>query len=245
MKKDRKERIAVVAGVRSPFIKAGGDLSKSSADNLGTHVLKELLKEEWIDKSKIDEVIIGNVAQPAHAANIARVIALNAGLNKEIPDFNVHRYCASGMESVSSAAYKLRCNDAKLIIAGGTESMSNIPFLFTPELKYILESLSKAKTIKQKLKIIKHIKLKYLKPIIGLIQGLTDPTCNMIMGITAENIVREFKITREEQDRYSLESHQKAIKGEANRKEEICPIPTLPNYSKILTKDDGPRKEQT
>lgn len=241
----KKNRIAVVSGIRTPFAKGDGPLKNIQADDLGALALKALMNESDSNKNEIDEIIIGNVAQPANSANIARVIALKAGFNKSIPAYTVHRNCASGMESISSAAYKLLNGDENKIIAGGTESMSNIPFLFKPKMKKFFEELFKAKTISQKLNCLRKFKLSNLMPIIGLVEGLTDPTCNLIMGLTAENIVNEFKISREEQDKYALESHQKAIKSRELLKEEISPIPIMPDYKSILDQDHGPREEQT
>eukprot|EP01047_Picozoa_sp_COSAG01_P002045 COSAG01_NODE_52_length_31456_cov_125.226648_3_plen_432_part_00 len=245
MTKEKKERIAVISGIRTPFSKGDGPLKQNQADDLGIFAIKALLNEINLDPKKIDEIIIGNVAQPANAANIARVIALKAGLSESIPAYTVHRNCASGMESVSSAALKLRQNEATYIIAGGTESMSNIPFLYSQKMKSFFEGMFKAKKLSQKLQQLATFKLSNLKPVIGLIEGLTDPTCNLIMGLTAENLVREFKISREEQDRYALNSHQKAIKAQNKIAEEIIPVPILPEYKNMLNHDYGPRGEQT
>ena len=242
--KNKNERIAVIDGLRTPFIKAGTDIKELGADDLGTIALKELLKRMPIKNDEIDEVIIGNVAQPAHAANISRVIALNAGLKQEIPAFTVHRNCASGMESVSSAAYKLFADECQFIIAGGTESMSNIPFLFSDKMKQIFEELMKAKTPLKKIQKLLSIRLKYLKPELAVVKGLTDPTCNLIMGLTAENIVNQFKITRIEQDEYALKSHQKAINNISKLNEEIIPI-IHPHLNKIISRDNGPIENQS
>lgn len=241
-----KERIAIVCGKRSPFSKAGSVLSKMSADDLAAKVLRKLMLSSPVKGKDIDEVIVGNVAQPSNAANIARVIALKAGIPESVPAYSVQRNCASGMQSISTAINKLLSDQADTIIAGGAESMSNIPFLYRPEMKTFFENLSKARTITQKLKVLSSFKLKHLAPIIGLVDGLTDPVCGQIMGTTAENLAKEFKILRHEQDEYALNSHLKAIvaqqKGVFN--DEIVPIEVFPTFDTVLESDIGPRDDQ-
>ena len=127
-----KERIAIIAGFRSPMGKAGGSLKNLTAHDLGARIVKEVLIRSKVDPKQIDEVIIGNVAQPGEAANIARVIALKAGIPESVPAFTVHRNCASGMEAMTSAASKILNGEAEIILAGGVESMSNIPLMFQP-----------------------------------------------------------------------------------------------------------------
>ena len=122
-------RVAILDGIRTPFCKAGGVFASVQADDLATGVIKQLLLRTGVDGQEIDEVIIGNVAQPAHAANIARVIALKAGLPTSTPCHTVHRNCASGMQSITAGAAEILAGRADLVLAGGTESMSNVPLL--------------------------------------------------------------------------------------------------------------------
>lgn len=243
-----KERIAIVSGFRSPMGKAGGSLKNLSAHDLGSRILKEVLIRSKIDPQKIDEVIIGNVAQPAEAANIARVIALKAGIPQNVPAFTVHRNCASGMEAMTTASSKILNGEAEIILAGGVESMSNIPLMFGKKMTALFANLMKAKTLGQKLSAILTFRPSFLAPTVGLIQGLTDPISGLIMGCTAENVAKDFKITREEQDKFSLRSHQKAEAAMAKGifKEEI--IPVFNNDEKnslMIEEDEGVRKGQT
>jgi hypothetical protein len=140
-----KERIAIISGFRSPMGKAGGVLKNLTAHDLGARILKEVVIRSKIDPNTIDEVIIGNVAQPAEAANIARVIALKAGLSEKIPAFTVHRNCASGMEAITVGATKILNGDAEIIVAGGVESMSNIPLFFNKKMTAFFEKLFSAR----------------------------------------------------------------------------------------------------
>jgi acetyl-CoA C-acetyltransferase/acetyl-CoA acyltransferase len=242
-----KERIAIVDGVRTPLAKVGTSLKKVTASELGRIAVQGLLKKTEIDPKLIEELIFGNVAQPADSANIARVIALKAGLDIKTPAYTVHRNCASGMEAISSAAVKIAAGEGQIYIAGGTENMTQIPLLFNAAMTRFFENLFKAKTPIQKLKVLFSFRLSHLKPVIGVEQGLTDPVCGLIMGLTAENIAKEFHVTREEQDEYALESHRRA--SAAAKKgiflEETVPVILPPDYKQVLTADVGPRDNQT
>lgn len=242
-----RERIAIVDGIRTPIAKAGGKFKKIQAENLGAHVVQELALRVGLEYDRYDEIIIGNVSQPAHAANVARVIALKAGFSERIPAHTVHRNCASGMESITSATDKLWAGSGEIFIAGGVESMSNIPLLFSPAMTTVFEGLFKARTIGEKLRNLGHFRPKFLKPIVGLMQGLTDPTNGLIMGSTAEILAQDFGISREEQDRFAAKSHNLA---EAAQKagifaQEITPVIYDPAGAKVMSDDDGIRYGQT
>ena len=239
-----KERIAIIDGLRSPVAKANGKLNDVSADTLGAIITKELVLRNNLKYEQFDEVIIGNVAQPANSANIARVMAIKAGFPQSTPAYTVHRNCASGMQSISSAIEKINSNQGDLYLVGGMESMSNIPLLYSDELRNLITKFTYARSLGEKLKLLATFRPSFLKPTVGLIAGLTDPISGKIMGITAENLANEFKISREEQDLYALNSHLKAQKAiESGRlKDEIHPIMTK-NAS--IIDDDGIRFNQT
>jgi acetyl-CoA acetyltransferase family protein len=243
----KKERIAIVEGIRTPMGKAGGIMKNIQADELGALTLKEILMRLTFEKDLIDEVIIGNVSQPPHAANIAKVISTYAGIPLSTPAFTVHRNCASGMQAVSSAAVRIRAGEGKIYIAGGVESMSNIPLLFNSKMTAMFEKLMKAKSLKERLSIFASFRPSFLSPIIGLVSGLTDPNCGLIMGATAENIAKDFAISREEQDQFAAQSHNKA--ENATKKgifaEEILPICTNKELGTISIQDEGIREDQT
>lgn len=241
-----KERLAIIDGKRTPFAKAGTQLKSIPADHLGVYPMQAVMTSSGLSYSDVDEVIIGNVAQPSNAANIARVLALRAGFPIQTPAFTVHRNCASGMQSISSAAAKIMSGEAEIILAGGTESMSNIPLMFNKRMTAFFEKLMKAKTTMQKLGVLKTFRPGFLKPVMGVVDGLTDPTCGLIMGLTAENLAKEFGIDRNEQDSFALQSHQRAVKAmeEGFFDGEICPIPAGKSFE-MMTTDSGPRKDQS
>ena len=242
-----KERMAIIEGVRSPIAKAGGKFKNLQAETLGARVVQEAVLRSGLCYSDYDEVIIGNVSQPTHAANVARVISLKAGFSDETIAYTVHRNCASGMESITSATEKILAGSGKVYLCGGVESMSNVPLLFGTQMKHFLEALSRSRTLTQKLQTIQHFRPGYLKPVIGLMQGLRDPVSGLMMGSTAEILAQDFGISREEQDSFALESHQKASRAQQKGifAEEIVPIVYDISHAKIMHDDDGIRHEQS
>lgn len=239
-----KNRVAIVSGLRSPFCKAGGVFRNISADDLAAFVASELVARASFEPSLIDEVIIGNVIQPPTSSNIARVIAGKAGLPDSIPAYTVGRNCASGMEAVASASNKILLDQAEIILAGGVESMSNFPILFSDKMRDFLVRMNRSKTFWDKLRNFFTFRPDLLKP---EIPGLDDPLCGLSMGQTAEKIIREFKVSRLEQDQFALESQLRAAAATKKLRfqEEIVPIPLMPDFKKVQQLDDGIRNDQT
>jgi len=238
-------RVAIVSGIRTPFAKAGAELASLSAVDLGVIAAQEAIARAELDPKDIDHVIIGNVAQPPNAANISRVISLFAGVPKSVPAFTVQRNCASGMEAISLGAIQVATGQAEVCLVGGTESMSNIPILFQDSFKNAFFSFAFAKSLPQKLAALGKIKLKNLKPVIGVEEGLRDPVSGLNMGQTAENLARDWKITREEQDQFALLSHQRAVAARDKLRNEMIPISVPPSFKKPVQMDLGPRDSQT
>jgi acetyl-CoA acetyltransferase family protein len=236
-------RLAIIDGIRTPFSKAGTELKSLPAQDLGRIVVSELLERTGVDPHKISQVIFGCVAQPAEAANVARVIALNAGIPQEVPAYTVHRNCASGFESITSAYEKMVAGQGDAFIVGGTESMSNIPLLFSTAAADKFAALARAKSFPKKLGAMLAFRPGDFKPRIGVMMGLTDPVCGLNMGETAEVLYRDYGIPRTRQDAFALESHQKTVKARAKLAEEICTV-YLPN-GKFVDKDNGVRENQT
>jgi acetyl-CoA C-acetyltransferase/acetyl-CoA acyltransferase len=221
----------------------GTDLARLGADELGRIVVNALLTRTGLDPALIDEVIFGCVGQPAEAANVARVIALRAGIPQHVPALTVHRNCASGCEAFTQAHEKMLAGRGSIFIVGGAESMSQVPLLYTPQAAAKFARLGRAKTFHQKLGAMLAFRPKDFSPRIGLQLGLTDPVCGMNMGETAELLAREFGATRQMQDTFALESHQRAVAAQDRLAEEICPSYLAQNA--IVTRDNGPRPGQT
>lgn len=237
----------VVDGVRSPFAKSGSALKDMKAVMLGVHVLRDLLYKINLNPKNIDEIVIGNTGSPEDAANISRVVALESGIPKDKPAYTVHRNCASAMEAVTQGYMKIKAGLADTVVVGGTESMTNMPLIYSKPMTDLFGSLMTAKTVPQKLQALSKFRPGFLKPVVAIVEGLTDAVCGLNMGQTAELLAREGNISREEQDRFALRSHELAVKAtESGRfKQEISPIALPPKYDKFLNEDVGPRKGQT
>ena len=234
----------ILAGIRTPFAKAGGPFRRLPSYELGRLAAAEVIARSDLDPGRIDEVILGHCAMPAEAANSARVVALRAGVPESVTAVTVHRNCASGMEAVASACHRLADGDARLVLAGGMESMSLIPLQYRFEYSEFLEGLLRAKTPLAKLGAIARFRPGMLTPRIALAEGLTDPVCGLNMGQTAENLAREFHISRERQDEFALRSHQRVIAARDRLREEIVPVYVPPKYEPVRD-DVGPRENQT
>ncbi|MCW1883426.1 thiolase family protein [Luteolibacter flavescens] len=232
----------IIAGIRTPFIRSGTDFDALTADDLGRHACTSLLLRTGIDPALIDEVIFGCVAQPAEAANLARVIALRSGIPEKTPAMTVHRNCASGMEAITTAHQRLATGQGELFLVGGAESMSRIPFFYPHGTVAKFAALSKAKETGEKITAIADFRPKDFKPRIGLQLGLTDPVSGEIMGDTAETLAREFHLTRDLQDAFAASSHRKALGASDHLLDEIAPV-HLPG--KAVTRDNGVRTDST
>ncbi len=239
--------VVVVGGVRTPFVKAGTDLRGVGAASLGRIVVREAIERAEIDPEAIDEVIVGNVANPPEAANVGRVIALEAKVPRRVPAFTVSRNCASGLECVVEGAYRIRAGDADLVVAAAVESMSNIPLLWGAEGQEAWTRLARAKGLLSRAVATASFRPRHFKPVIGLALGLTDPVSGLNMGQTAEVLAREFDVPREEQDAFALRSHVKAAAAwsEGRMAQEVMPVPVPPRYETSADRDNGIRASQT
>jgi len=235
----------VIAGARTPFAKAGVDLAKVPPQELGRAAARECLDRSGLDPAVVEEVIFGCAGQPSDAANIARVVALNAGVPKSVPASTVHRNCASALESLTTAMDRAAAGRSKVILAGGTESMSSFPLSFPRSYADKLGRLAGAKTLTARLGVMASFRLKDFKPRISLMEGLTDPFTGLSMGQTAEKLAREWNITRQDQDAFALDSHRKACAARERLASEICPVGVPPKFEKVLDRDTGPRDTQS
>lgn len=239
--------VYLVEGKRTPQAKAGTSLKNVAAPYLGHYLVRSILDQTGIPKDQIDEVIVGNTGNPPKFPNVGRVIALEAGLDKKTSGYTVHRNCASGMEALAQGFVKIAAGRSDVIFAGGVESMSAMPLLYSEEMTEFFIELMKAKTPQAKLKVFSSFRLPHLSPVIAIEQGLTDPFCGLNMGQTAEMLAREFNITREEQDDFANESHRKANMAQAEGKflDEILPIIGGKKLNQLIADDNGPRKDSS
>ncbi len=220
--------VAIVAGVRTPIGNFGGALKDVPAQKLGELVVREVMNRAQLDPSLVEDVIMGCVGQPSDAYNIARVIGLMAGLPIKTPGYSVQRNCASGLQPFANAFQNIQSEDADIQVIGGVENMSLAP--------YISRDMRWGK------------RLRHAEFIDSIWEGLTDAFCGQLMGRTAETLAEEFGISREEQDRFAVDSHRKAFRAlrEGRFKDETLTM-TIPKTvagrpvaPTVLTEDEGP-----
>ncbi|HHV71606.1 MAG TPA: acetyl-CoA C-acetyltransferase [Clostridia bacterium] len=223
-------REVVIAGaVRTPIGNFGGSLSSLSAVHLGSVVIKEALKRAKVKPEQVDEVIFGCVLQAGLGQNVARQCMIHAGIPIEVPAMTINKVCGSGLRTVSMAAQFIKAGDADIIVAGGTESMSNSPYL-VPGARWG-QRMGDGKFIDSMIK-----------------DGLWDAFNQYHMGITAENVAERFQVSREEQDRFAERSQARAIKAreEGWFKEEIIPVEIKTKEGiKLVDRDEFPRPNVT
>ncbi len=244
MKNNLQRAVYIVDGARTPFLKFRGKPGAFSAADLAVNAGRELLARQPFAPTDLGEVIIGCVIPSAAEANVARVIALRLGCGKAMPAFTVQRNCGSGMQAMDSAVKDIASGRYDLVLAGGTESMSQAPVLFSSSMVNWLANLSLAKGFGAKLKQFVKFKPRFLTPVSSVLQGLTDPTVNLNMGQTAEILAYRFKITREQMDAFSMESHRRVAAAEDNHQfPEI--IPSFDYKGGSYVADDGVRRDST
>jgi acetyl-CoA C-acetyltransferase/acetyl-CoA acyltransferase len=238
--------IAIVEGVRTPFAKAFGSLAAVPAHELGVVVTRALLERAQLRPEDVDQVVFGNAAIPPEAPNIARVIALLAGIPQDRTAHTVHRNCASGMEAITTAAQLVQLGEAETVLAGGVESMSQIPLLYSRQATAQFLKLSRAKGWWGKLTTLLQFRPRHFRPVPAVKLGLTDPVSGLNMGETAEVLAEEFRVSRQEQDALALESHRRVITAQQRGlwDEEIVPV-SIEASGFELKQDVGPRAEQS
>ncbi|MFU0566703.1 acetyl-CoA C-acyltransferase [Gardnerella leopoldii] len=217
--------VVIASAVRTPIGKFGGSLSSLSSVDLGTIAAKAAIERAGISSHDVDQAIFGNVLQAGSGQNVARQIALKAGLDTSSCAMTINEVCGSGLKAVRLAQSAIVMGDAQVVVAGGTESMSNVPFYATNSRfsghKYgnfaLIDGLQR--------------------------DGLNDAFTGDAMGVTAENVAAKFGITREAQDIFALKSHQKAVAAikRGDFASEIVPV-TLANGT-VITQDEHPRED--
>ena len=217
--------VVIASAVRTPIGKFGGSLSSLSSVDLGTIAAKAAIERAGLNAHDVDQAIFGNVLQAGSGQNVARQIALRAGLDTSSCAMTINEVCGSGLKAVRLAQSAIVMGDAQVVVAGGTESMSNVPFYATNSRfsghRYGNFSL-----------------------IDGLQRdGLNDAFTGDAMGVTAENVAAKFGITREAQDIFALKSHQKAVAAikRGDFDSEIVPV-TLADGT-VVTRDEHPRAD--
>ncbi len=234
--------VYIVDGSRTPFLKARGVPGPFTASDLAVNSGRQLLARQSFEPQEFDEVILGCIMPGADEANIARVVSLRLGCGKLVPAWTVQRNCASGMQSIDSAAQNIAMGRSDLVLAGGTEAMSYAPLLFSKAMATWFGRFSSARDVTSKLKILTKFRPALLIPVIALLKGLSDPVVGLSMGQTAEIIAHRFSVTREAMDAYAVQSHQRLSAAmEQGRLSEIEVL--YDSQGKFYDHDDGVRAD--
>lgn len=238
----RSTPVFIVDGARSPFLRARNAPGPFSAADLATQVGRGLLLRQPFAPPAVNEVILGCAAPAPNESNIARVVALRLGCGHSVPAWTVMRNCASGMQALDSAVMSIRSGRSQLVLAGGVDALSRAPVLFHPAMVAWLAELAAGRSLARKFRTALKFRPRLLKPVIGLLQGLTDPVVNLSMGQTAENLAQQFGITRQAMDGYALRSHQRAVAADFSvPPPEILPL--VDDKGQHYTHDDGMRPD--
>lgn len=230
-------RPAIIAGLRTPFARSGTVFRDVSAVQLARRATQELLLRTALDGRLVDEVAFGQVVASALAPNVAREVSLLPQLPRTIPAFSVNRACASAGQAITYAADQITLGHADVILAGGVESLSDIPILHSKRMSQILVEASKAKSLGQRLAAFGKIRPRDLIPVSP---AIAEPSTGESMGQSAEKMAKENGITREAQDRLALLSHQRAAAATQSGRlaQEIAPWFGGRNMDEVVTTDN-------
>ena len=237
-------RVAIVTGVRTPFSKAGTLFKSLSAIELGRLCVAELMQRTNLNGADVDAIVFGTVVQNVQAPNIAREVSLMPLLPKGVDAWSVGRACASANQAIADAADQIALGHMDCVIAGGAESLSNVPILHSRGFTDVLMAANKAKSISQKLSAFSKVRPKDLVPVAP---AISEPSTGESMGQSAEKMAKLNDIPREEQDEFALRSHRLAAAGlrDGRLSAEMFPVYVPPKYEKIATTDNGVREDST
>ena len=235
-------RVAIVAGVRTPFTKAGTAFKSISANDLGKLCVAELIQRTNLSGREVEALVFGTVVPSVIAPNIAREVALMPLLPKGVQAFSVSRACASANQAITDAADQIALGHVDVAIAGGAESLSNIPILHSAGMAEALVLASKAKTLPGRMKALSRVRPKDLVPVTP---AIAEPSTGETMGQSAEKMAKINSISREEQDQLALRSHRLAAKGTADGRltAEMMPVYVPPRFESVVTSDNGIRAD--
>lgn len=219
----------IVSGARTPIGKFGGAFKDISAPDLGAVAIRAALEHAHLEPDMVDEVVFGNALQATEAGYAARLSALRAGIPEKVPTIAINRQCSSGLEAINMAAQLVRTGEVEIAVAGGTESMSQVPYLLNYKARFDGLRLGDATLID------------------GLVQGLGCPVNHYHMGVTAENVAERYGISRQDQDELALLSHRRAVAAIKSGRfaAQIVPVnvPQRKGDPVRVTTDEGPRED--
>ncbi len=218
-----KRRVAIVAGCRTPFCRAGTLFNRVSAVQLARQVTVELIQRANLDGSLVDLVVMGQVVQSPLAPNLAREVSLLPQFPKTVPAYTVGEACASANQAITDAADQIALGHAEVAIAGGAESLSNVPILHGKRMSDTLVALSRAKSLGERLRLVTSVRPRDLVPVAP---AIAEPSTGRTMGQSAEKMAKENHISREAQDEWAVRSHHLAHAGveDGRLSRELAPV---------------------
>ncbi|HEY9518138.1 MAG TPA: acetyl-CoA C-acyltransferase [Gemmatimonadales bacterium] len=234
----------IVAGLRTPFARSGTVLRDASAVQMARQVTRELLYRTNLDGREVDEIVLGQVIPSVLAPNVAREVSLLPQFPRTIPSYTLNRACASAGQAITNAHDQIYLGNADVVLAGGVESLSDIPILHSRAMSQTLVAASKAKSLGQRLALFSRVRLKDLVPVTP---AIAEPSTGESMGQSAEKMAKENGISRDAQDRIALMSHQRAAAGTADGRltAEIAPWFGGPGMDQVQTSDNGIRSDSS
>ncbi|MFN9202647.1 MAG: acetyl-CoA C-acyltransferase FadI [Gemmatimonas sp.] len=237
-------RVAIVAGVRTPFARSGTSLKDYSAIDLGRFAVAELVQRTGIDGAAVDLLVFGTVVHSVVAPNLAREVALLPHFPRTLQAYTVSRACASANQAITDAADQIALGHADIAIAGGSESLSQVPILHSRGMSDVLVAASRARSLSQRVATLARVRPKDFVPITP---AIAEPSTGETMGQSADKMAKINGIAREAQDRLALRSHQHAARGldDGRLSAEIVPVPVPPACTDMLATDNGVRRDST
>src|SRR6266852_6172593 len=238
--------IYIIDGARTPFLKSRNRPGPFSASDLATAAGKALLVRQPFAPTELDEVILGCAAPSVDEVNIGRVAALRMGCGQKVPGWTVMRNCAAGMQAVDSGINNILAGRSKLVLAGGVDALSRAPLIYGDKMVLWFSDMAAAKTTGQRLGLFARMPVgAVLKPVIGIMKGLTDPMVGLLMGQTAENLAHRFGITRREMDEFSAQSHRRVLAAQKAGHFDREIVTLFDRDGKVYPADDGVREDST
>jgi acetyl-CoA acyltransferase len=235
-------RVAVIAGVRTPFAKSGTVYRDASAVALARHAARELLYRSEVDGREIDEVVFSQVVPSALTPNVAREVSLLPQLPPSVPAYTLNRACASAAQAINNASDQITLGNADVVLAGGVESLSDLPILHSRRFSRVLVEASKARSFGARVATLARVRPKDLIPVTP---AIAEPSTGETMGQSAEKMAKENGISRADQDRVALMSHHRAAAATASGRltAEIAPWFGATDTSPVITSDNGIRAD--
>ncbi len=239
---NRDKQAAIVEGLRTPFTKAGSDLAELDVFELGRVPVVEVLAHAEIDPAEVDQIILGNVSRPVKYHNLAREVGLASGLPRSVPAFTVGLACASACQAATTGVDAIERGYADVVIAGGAESLSNVPIQYSPRLARTLISFSQAKTVPAKLQTLAGVRIKDLAP---MAPGIRETSTGLTMGESAEIMAKLNGISRRDQDELALRSHERALAATSACKMSREVVPVYRPDGRAVTEDNHIRSDSS